>query len=66
MLGKLLKHEFRATARIMWVLYAAMLALSVGGHFSLRYMNHGQTVMPLWVLSILVTVAWVLALISAQ
>ena len=25
MLGKLLKHEFRATARFMWVIYAAML-----------------------------------------
>ena len=39
MLGKLLKHEFRATARIMWVLYAAMLVLSVGMHFAIRYMQ---------------------------
>ena len=30
MLTKLLKHEFRATARFMWVIYAAMLVLSLG------------------------------------
>lgn len=63
MLGKLLKHEFRATARIMWVLYAAMLALSLGAHFSLRYMQGGETYLALRVLATLVAVFWVLALI---
>lgn len=63
MLGKLLKHEFRATARFMWVIYAAMLALSLGSHFAMRYMNGAQSAPILWILATLVTVLWVLALI---
>ncbi len=63
MLGKLLKHEFRATARIMWVIYAAMLALSVGSHFAIRYMDRPETHQLLRILALLVTVLWVLALI---
>lgn len=63
MLGKLLKHEFRATARIMWVLYAAMLVLSVGMHFAIRYMQGSDTYLTLRILSIIVAVFWVLALI---
>ena len=43
MLGKLLKHEFRATARIMWVLYAAILGLKVGMHCAIRYMQGSRT-----------------------
>ena len=63
MLGKLLKHEFRATARVMWVIYAAMLALSVGSHFAIRYMDRPETYPFLRVLALLVTFLWVLALI---
>ncbi len=39
MLGKLLKHEFRATGRIMWSLYLVMLALSFGANLSLRMLE---------------------------
>ena len=63
MLGKLLKHEFRATARIMWVLYAAMLVLSVGMHFAIRYLQGSADYLVLRILSVLVAVFWVLALI---
>ena len=63
MLGKLLKHEFRATARIMWVIYAAMLALSIGSHFAMRYLDRPDTYFVLRVLSIVVTALWVMALI---
>ena len=63
MLGKLLKHEFRATGRIMWVLYAAMLALSLGSHFAMGYMDGPQSAPILRILATLVTVLWVLALI---
>ena len=62
MLGKLLKHEFRATGRIMWVLYAAMLALSLGSHFAMRYMDEPHSALILRILATLVTVLWVLAL----
>ncbi len=63
MLGKLLKHEFRATARIMWVLYAAMLVLSVGMHFAIRYLQGSADYLALRILSTIVAVSWVLALI---
>lgn len=63
MLGKLLKHEFRATARVMWVIYAAMLVLSVGSHFAIRYMDRAETFQILRVLAVAVTFLWVLALI---
>lgn len=36
MLRKLLKHEFRATGRIMLPLYLVLLAAAVGGNFSIR------------------------------
>ncbi len=63
MLGKLLKHEFRATARFMWVIYAAMLVLSIGSHFAIRYMDRPETYQILRVLAVMVTFLWVLALI---
>ena len=44
MLGKLLKHEFRATARVMWVIYAAMLMLSIGSHFAIRYRDNRKPI----------------------
>ena len=63
MLGKLLKHEFRATARFMWVIYAAMLVLSLGSHFAIRYMNRPETFSILRILAVAVTFLWVMALI---
>ena len=63
MLGKLLKHEFRATARFMWVIYAAMLVLSLGSHFAIRYMDRPETFSILRILAVAVTFLWVMALI---
>ena len=63
MLGKLLNHEFRATARVMWVIYAAMLVLSVASHFAIRYMDRPETNQILRILAVMVTFLWVLALI---
>ena len=40
MLSKLLKHEFRATGRIMGPLYLVLLATSVGMRVSLQLLNH--------------------------
>jgi hypothetical protein len=39
MLGKLLKHEFRATGRIMGPLYLVLLLLSIGGNPSIRMLE---------------------------
>ena len=39
MLTKLLKHEFRATARLMGPLYPVLLAVALGFHFSARLMG---------------------------
>lgn len=39
MLGKLLKHEFRATARVMLPLFGVLLALSVLGNLSIRILD---------------------------
>lgn len=62
MLGKLIKHEFRATGRIMWAVYAAMLLLSVAANFSLRSFDHD---VPRWitVIMMVITIAWVLSLV---
>lgn len=43
MLGKLLKHEFRATGRIMGPLYLVVLATAVGGNISVRLMDHSKS-----------------------
>ena len=42
MLTKLLKHEFRATARIMGPLYLVLLAVALGFNFSARLMDSGN------------------------
>ena len=42
MLTKLLKHEFRATARIMGPLYLVLLAVALGFNFSARLMDCRQ------------------------
>ena len=42
---KLLKHEFRATARIMGPLYLVLLAVALGFNFSARLMDSGNFVL---------------------
>jgi len=39
MLGKLLKHEFRATGRIMLLIYGALVILAVLGNLAIRFVN---------------------------
>ncbi len=63
MLGKLLKHEFRATARFMWVIYAAMLVLSFFCHFAVEYMNGPKATDALRVLGWIAAMMWVMALV---
>lgn len=62
MLRKLLKHEFRATGRFMWVIYLAMLVLSVAANVSTRMLDRTDNSI-LNGIMIMVLVAWVLALI---
>lgn len=62
MLSKLLKHEFRATGRFMWVIYVAMLALSVAANVSMRMLDRTDNGI-LEGIMIMVLVAWVLALV---
>ncbi|MEG0780637.1 MAG: hypothetical protein RRY95_07060 [Oscillospiraceae bacterium] len=40
MLGKLLKHEFRATGRIMLPLYLVLLVMSIFANFSVRLLDN--------------------------
>lgn len=61
MLSKLLKHEFQATGRFMWVIYAAMLALSVGANVSFRLMDRDSRILE--AIAVVLMIAWVLALI---
>ena len=42
MLRKSIKHEFRATARVVLPVYLAILSLSVVAHFTLYVLNHGN------------------------
>ena len=62
MLTKLLKHEFRATARIMGPLYLVLLAVALGFNFSARLMDTGSVILN--VLSALVILAYVVAVIG--
>ena len=39
MLGKLLKHEFRATGRLMLPIYGALVILAVLGNLAIRFVN---------------------------
>ena len=42
MLRKSIKHEFRATARVMLPVYLAILSLSVVAHFTMNVLSHGD------------------------
>lgn len=64
MLGKLLKHEFRATARTMWPFYAALLITSLGANVAVRVMEskkYSDSVL-LRIFSTLVIILFVVAL----
>lgn len=63
MLSKLLKHEFRATARIMGPLYLVLLVTAICANFSARVMDRADNVL-LNMLSGLVVMAFVVAIIG--
>ena len=62
MLIKLLKHEFRATARIMGPLYLILLAMALGFNASARLMDTSNVVLN--ILAALVILAYVAAVIG--
>lgn len=64
MLGKLMKHEFRATARTMLPLFLVVLALSFAARFSARLLENDQSFL-LEALGVLVIIAFVIALVVA-
>lgn len=75
MLTKLLKHEFKATGRLMWVIYAAMAILSIGANFSMRYLDRGENkilsaltgvILVIWVLSLVVGIVATIVLMVRQ
>lgn len=63
MLRKLMKHEFRATARIMGPLYLVLLVTAICANISSRVMNRSNNHL-LNILSALVVMAFVLAIIG--
>lgn len=65
MLRKLLKHEFRATGRIMWPLYLVLLALSFGANVSVRLLDASDSG-PLNILGGLMMAAFVIAVIGVS
>ena len=63
MLGSLMRHEFRATGRIMLPLYLVIALVAVGGNASTRVMEHSESRL-VNLLGGLVIVAFVVALIA--
>lgn len=63
MLSKLLKHEFRATGRVMLPLFAAVLAISALSNLAVRYLDFSDN----WffqTLSVVIIVLFVVGIIS--
>ncbi len=63
MLRKLMKHEFRATGRIMGPLYLILLVTAMGANFSARVMDRSDSQL-LNILGALVVMAFVVAIIG--
>ncbi|MGE4485104.1 MAG: hypothetical protein AB7C97_08345 [Oscillospiraceae bacterium] len=63
MLGKLLKHEFRATGRIMWPLYLVLLFLSFCANLSIRQFDSADSII-LNILGGLIMTVYVIAIIG--
>ncbi|MBR1843233.1 MAG: hypothetical protein IJ788_08190 [Oscillospiraceae bacterium] len=64
MLGKLLKHEFRATGRLILPMYAVVLLVSLFAHFAFRMLDRGLPVF-LGLLLYLIVAAFFIGLIGA-
>lgn len=65
MLRKLMKHEFRATGRVMGPLYVVLLATAVGANVSARLMDRSSSTL-LNVAGAFVVIAFVVALIGVS
>ena len=63
MLSKLIKHEFRATSRIMWPVFLGMLALTALMRISLPLLNGGVTPWFLQLLCVLLIIGFTVALV---
>ena len=61
MLGKLIKHEFRATGRLMAPLFGALLLLAVFARTTNQVMQQVPTTRVLYVISVLLAITYVLA-----
>ncbi len=62
MLSKLIKHEFRATSRIMWPVFLGMLALTALMRISLPLLNGGVTPWFLQLLCVLLIIGFTVGL----
>ena len=58
MLTKLIRHEFRATSRIMWPIFAGMLALTLAMRASQNVLQN-ESPWLLNLLAVLVTIGFV-------
>ena len=65
MLGKLLKHEFVATGRAMWIIYAAMVVMSLFANISIRLLDRPDVPQFITALMVMILVLWVLMLVFA-
>ena len=63
MLTKLIKHEFRATARIMWPIFAGMLALTLAMRASQRVLQNDSHWL-LNLLAVLIVMGFVLGIMA--
>ena len=62
MLSKLIKHEFRATSRIMWPVFLGMLALTALMRFSQLLLNGGHIPWLLQLIGVLLVIGFVMGL----
>ena len=62
MLSKLIKHEFRATGRIMWPVFLGMLALTALMRFSQLLLNGGHIPWLLQLIGVLLVIGFVMGL----
>ena len=66
MLGKLIKHEFRATGRLMAPLFGALLLLAVFVRATNQALQQVPTTRVLYIISVLLAIVYVLALIGVM
>ena len=65
MLGKLIKHEFRATARVMLPVLGVLLLMSLLAGLSIRLLDSGRIVLMMRILAGLFIAAFIIGIIAA-